>query len=258
MCELKDKMPSEFQPLLDRIRRKRVNAGFRDVPLATEALFAQAIYDMGMNIAGSQGVCTWKIREIFRHPAKRRELFRKMLAETWGETWKLRHDYADAIAFEELCRGDRAPTRIRLLDVGSSFDLITKVPVTTVNTVEYFAGKKLPIDAFAVDMRFPPKKHMTEKDGVRYLRMDACEDAILECGKFNYIRCLDMLVYYQKEVVEKVVERLNKMMDDDAVMIYNPDMDLPCCIAIKSGGVLQPPKRFDRDNSAAYSALGID
>lgn len=219
-------IPKEFSPIIERIRQKRQAVGFDDGKRLTHAIFAQALWDIGVRIGKSRQKNYEKIVGVLDNPGKRALFFRRMLTDTWGETKPNRHVDYDENAYNTLLELKPQLASIRFLDVGSSRSLGAKGSPASEDTVKFFRERGVQVEAVAIDTRIAPGMDGKTHKGVKYFLQDARDDSLLRLGEFDYILCTNVLCYHDEKVARQIIQRLEDMMADPGVFLFDPKLEV--------------------------------
>jgi SAM-dependent methyltransferase len=109
---------------------------------------------------------------------------------------------------------------LTFLDVGCG--LIEGVSPTTEDTVKLFARFNIRVKAIGLDLNVPQELHEKVKNEVLYLNGDVKKDLSYTSsyfGKFDYIRCVNLLYYFNKEIQEKIISKLTYLLKEGGILV---------------------------------------
>ena len=190
-----------------KVHRKRVRSGFADNIGTTGRIVANALAKtLGMKNAAPDSISERDEKRAMETPGSRWKFFSMALKDTLEITGRGRHDSLDFVVADELPNRDR----MRFLDVGCGID--SGFSPTAEDTVSMFGKMGILVEAIALDKNVPDGLDGKTKRGVRYVKMDLFDDKIGALGKFDYIRCSNVLYYFNGQVASKAVSKLTGML----------------------------------------------
>ncbi len=209
-------MPHMTKQILAKLNAIRVKRGYvNDMTVLLAILPDAAEAKLGKNYPLSAKKILKQAMAL--EPKKRTEFFKYMLEATPGVTYATRHGKLDKAASEMLAE----KPEITILDVGSGFEANIGFATTTKSTLDHFKSEGKQTTAVAIDSQIPSDISGLETKGVIHIKMDAMEDDIEVLGKFNYVRCMNVLYYYNEEKKATIIKKLESILEIGGILVEN-------------------------------------
>lgn len=179
-----------------KVNRMRVNRGFADSVETTEEI----------------------IKAAKRMPEARKSrtaFLRWILGNTLRITHHSRHEDIDVLAMGYM----EDKRMVRFLDVGCSFSSSEKCAPTIVDTVRNFGKCGIEVEAWGMDKEIPPEMDGKTSKGATYVKHDLFGEGADAFGKFDFIRSMHTLYYYNDARKARAIGILGKMLLPGGILI---------------------------------------
>jgi 2-polyprenyl-3-methyl-5-hydroxy-6-metoxy-1,4-benzoquinol methylase len=205
------------EKFIKKVHEKRLKAGFADNREITETIIKQSVLKvLGKPHNALQEPTRKDEEEVCKSKRLKHAFFRDVLSDTLELTGsgRMRLDLIDMLAISNLW----GHGKVKFLDVGCG--IYEGSSPSAEETAKNFSQVKIPIEAVAIDKNVPPSLDGKTVNGVKYLKVNVLNKEELEkLGKFDYIRCMHLLYYFNSAVAEKIIGTLKGMLLPGGVLV---------------------------------------
>ncbi len=156
-----------------------------------------------------------RIRDLLANPSAKNLFFKKAILETPIYTDSRRHAPIDYKIISIL----KGRSLVWLLDIACGFDASQQSSPATMATIKRFNDAGCLVDAVAVDMRANNRRTSRNMNIITYVKMDLFDKRVSDLGKFDIVKCLNVLYYYNGSVAQAAVESMKATLAPGGILI---------------------------------------